>query len=151
MKRILFLDIDGVFIPTRMYFAAEQTKPIVTKFCPSVVGMVNDICVETGARWVIHSSWLCTALHGFEHVHEHMIAEGLLSDYYEGSVKYSRSGTRWDAIADWLRENECDDYYILDDEEMPDVLKNHVWTSFPDGFTYSQYLEIIEEWTGTES
>lgn len=54
--RILFLDIDGVFIPQRAYLMADQTKPYVMKFCPSVVGMVNDIAKQTDCQFVIHSS-----------------------------------------------------------------------------------------------
>ncbi len=157
-NRVLFLDIDGVFIPGRVYMMAGQTKPIVTTFCPSVVGMVNDICEQTGAKLVIHSSWLRSSLQfmasfneGEEpSTHEWMIRQGLKAEYFhkDHSCQYRFSGTRWMAITDWLLDHSDTDYWVIDDEELfypNDVLHKRrcILTDFNEGLTYADYSRIL--------
>lgn len=166
MQRILFLDIDGVFIPGRVYMMAGQTKPIVTTFCPSVVGMVNDICKQTGAKLVIHSSWLRSSLQflsaSFEgdtpSTHEWMIRQGLKAEYFheDHSAKWKYSGTRWNAITDWLLDHPDVEYWVLDDEPLEysnDVLymSRTIHTDFNEGLTYAEYSRILEEWSAPSS
>lgn len=165
--RILFLDIDGVFIPGRVYMMAGQTKPIVTTFCPSVVGMVNDICEQTGAKLVIHSSWLRSSLQflsanyeGDEPTtHEWMIHQGLKAEYFheDHSAKWRFTGTRWMAIMDWLLDHpEVTDYWILDDEpiygDYAHLNRDRIIkTDFGEGFSYDAYTTILKEWGGSET
>jgi hypothetical protein len=158
MTRILFLDIDGVFIPMRAYFMAHQTSGIVRTFDPCVVGMVNAICKDTGAKLVIHSSWVRTGFHGLTYDHEypvmlHMLDQGIKYEYFHeiSQCKYTYTGTRWDAIADWLlnadrRGEVIEDYFILEDEDQPGGFKNHIHTDFDEGFTVSDYFTILEAW-----
>jgi len=162
MNRVLFLDIDGVFIPARVYMMEGQTKPIVTTFCPSVVGMVNDICKVTGAKLVIHSSWLRSSLQfmalfndGDEpSTHEWMIKQGLKAEYFheDHSAKWRFSGTRWLAIQEWLDHHpDVTDYFILEDEPVDyhyrDIYKDRaITTQFEEGLTYANYTRILEEW-----
>lgn len=146
--KIIFLDIDGVFIPSRAYKLAEQTSGFVTVFDPCAVGMINDVCVKTGARLVIHSSWLrCTALMGLSSVTDHMLGQGLKFFHEDSECNYTRSGSRWLAISDWLSDHpEVEDYFILDDEEMPEYynLRNHIRTDFDEGITFKHYKQILE-------
>ncbi len=160
--KILFLDIDGVFIPGRAYYMAHQSKPIVTEFDPCVVGMVNRIAETTGARFVIHSSWLRSSLQflsaSFDGdtptVHEWMIRQGLKERYFheDHSCKYRFSGTRWDAIYDWNESHpEVEEYRILEDETPPRNIVNNDWvvtTDFDEGLTMKQHLQILKEWNG---
>lgn len=164
MTRILFLDIDGVFIPFRAYFMASQTKSIVRTFDPCVVGMVNSICENTGAKLVIHSSWLRSSLHMIDEdcqlldtthpVMEHMINQGLKREYFHEvpECKYRYTGDRWQAITDWLYEaderGEEIDYFILEDECQPygAEFKNHIHTDFDEGFTVNDYFTILNAW-----
>lgn len=151
--KIIFLDIDGVFIPTRMYLSENQTKPVMTVFCPSVVGMVNEIAKNTGAKFVIHSSWLRTSFHGKKSVHEHMIDQGLKPEYFheDHSCLYTFSGTRWNAILDWMCDNGTPNrFVVIDDEPVPYGLEktfnssNVVTTEFDEGLTFKQFLQISE-------
>lgn len=167
--RILFLDIDGVFIPSRVYMMEGQTKPLVTTFCPSVVGMVNDICKQTGAKLAIHSSWLRTNLQflsanfdGDEpSTYEWMIRQGLKREYFheDHSCIWKFSGTRWQAITQWLLDHPHigpEDYWVIDDEELyypNDVLHKRrcILTNFDEGFTYAQYQQILSGWGSSRS
>src|ERR1041384_1289165 len=98
---ILFIDIDGVLIPRRAYYMAGQTLPFVTKFDPSVVGMMNTLARENGFQFVIHSSWLRSIFlettMGISDVKAHMIAEGLDAEAFhpDPCCVYTESGDRW--------------------------------------------------------
>lgn len=147
--RILFLDIDGVLLPQRMYLAANQTKPIVTVFDPGIVGMLNTLAQDYGWRFVIHSSWLRTSFHGKPSVYEHMIEQGLKREFFHDthSCLYAFTGTRWLAIADWLDDHEVEDYFILDDESLPWAGYEHfkdklIQTDFCEGFTWSDFQRL---------
>lgn len=152
--KILFLDIDGVFIPERAYYMATQTRPIVKTFDPCVVGMVNRICKDTGAQLVIHSSWVRTALHEVPSVLEHMIEQGLLREYFheDHTAKYRFSGDRWLAITDWLDDHldDVEAWCVLDDDLVPrdwSVLREVdrglvIQTDFDEGLTLRQFHEV---------
>lgn len=157
MDKILFLDIDGVFIPRRAYFMAHQSKPIVSEFDPCVVGMVNDICKRTGAKLVIHSSWLRSSLSFLSHkfdgqdptVKNWMVRQGLKEEYFheDCEAKWRMSGHRWLAIADWLTDHEgqVEDYRILEDEHMLPgyvVPSKVVQTAFDEGLLTEHYTAI---------
>lgn len=156
MQKILFLDIDGVFIPERMYYAASQTYPVYRTFCPSVVGMVNDIAKRTKCKFVVHSSWLCSPrLAGLDvgtSVKDHMISQGLKEEYFheDWEAKWTRGGNRWEAIYDWLNSHEEVYYFILDDEcysnGNPLKLKNLINTDFSEGFSFADYMLIKGTW-----
>lgn len=152
--KVLFLDIDGVLLPRRMYNAPNQTRPLVTVFDPGVVGMVNTLAKECGYKFVIHSSWLRSSVlgsMGITDVKSHMVSQGLKKEYFheDHSCLYRFSGTRWHAILDWLEEHpEVEDYWILEDEPCHgydwSVLKQDriMTTEFNEGLTYNQFCEI---------
>lgn len=160
MNPILFLDIDGVLIPRRMYDAPNQTRPLVTVFDPGVVGMLNTLARECGAQFVIHSSWLrsnfafISAKCGCTDVKQHMICQGLDADAFhkDHSCQYRFSGTRWTAICDWLEDHpEVTnlDYWIIEDEPHPYYdgvsrlnLNRIIQTDFDEGLTWKQFQSI---------
>lgn len=156
MQKILFLDIDGVFIPERMYYAASQTYPVYRTFCPSVVGMINNIARVHDCKFVVHSSWLCsTALCGLPEgfsVKDHMVSQGLREEYFheDWEAKWTRGGNRWEAIYDWLNSHEEVNYFIIDDEYYSDgnpfKLKNLINTDFGEGFSFADYVLITGTW-----
>ncbi len=165
MTKILFLDIDGVFIPFRAYFMAHQTRSVVRAFDPCVVGMVNAICRDTGAKLVIHSSWIRSSFHEIDPncemldtkypVMQHMINQGLKAEYFHeiAECKYRWSGNRWIAITDWLYDAEdrgefIEDYFILEDEDQPygADFKNHIHTDFEGGLSVEHYFQIMKAW-----
>jgi hypothetical protein len=148
VERILFLDIDGVLIPRRMYFVPREGE-LVTQFCPSVVGMINAIVKETGCSLVVHSSWVRTSL-VVPCVKEHMISQGIEADAFheDWKVKYAFTGTRWDAIYDWIYSYHNNvDFFILDDEFSPFDMPELIQTKFDDGMTFEHYKRIVDTWT----
>ena len=157
---IIFLDIDGVLLPDRAKFLPNQTKPYLTVFDPCAVGIINRICKETDALLVIHISWLrATALVG-QHcvpsvtsVEEHMINQGLNADYFhdDSEALWRFSGTRWQAISDWLNDHNPDAWVALDDEvcSYADYIMGTypngliITTSKFNGIEYGHYLQIV--------
>lgn len=157
-QKILFLDIDGVLIPRRVYDMPGQTKPLVTVFDPGVVGMLNTLARECGYKFVIHSSWVRSnfALHtagNCKTVKDHMVNQGLLSEYFHEDAHciYRFSGTRWTAIIEWLQDNPevtRTDYWIIEDEPMPLGTQLNsarvITTDFDEGLTYRQFRQIYD-------
>lgn len=156
-NRILFLDIDGVFIPARSYFMATQTKPLVTTFDPCVVGMVNKLCHDLKIKLVIHSSWLRTSLHGKASVIDHMVEQGLKKGHFHADhdAQWRFSGTRWLAITEWLDQHpETKQWWALDDEVptrmQRDMLLEKpggriITTDFDEGVTMNDYNSIRKD------
>jgi hypothetical protein len=132
MDKILFLDIDGVILPNRAAYLPNQT-PLWTVFDPCAVHMINHICKVTSAKIAIHSSWVraqalvsANCVPSVDTVKDHMVNQGINADYFhvDAHCYYRFSGTRWNAIYDWLCDhNTVTRWVALDDELCP----------FPDG------------------
>lgn len=123
VNRVLFLDIDGPMIPYRAYLMPGQTKPIVTKFDPCAVGLVNNACQKQGRQIVLHTSWIRTGfwkpdVSGEGDVLDHCVREGIHPSFFHEDAYCNRDiSWRYDRIDEWLsRHKEVDDYVILDDE-----------------------------------
>lgn len=57
MKRILFLDVDGVLTSNRCYWAFDKgIKPLWDTWDPVALAVLHKVC-ETGVRLVISSTW----------------------------------------------------------------------------------------------
>jgi hypothetical protein len=149
---ILFCDIDGVLIPGRAYYMPGQTWPLVTKFDPCVVGMVNRLCKDLGAKVVIHSNWRGTEprriSHDMESLDKYFIAQGILPEYMHDDPLCPRkmTSTRWYDIELWLGNHpEETEFFVLEDTSPPPdwkYLHRVIQTDFDEGLTISQYLEI---------
>ncbi len=154
------MDIDGVLIPGRAYFADFQTQPIPTKFDPCVVGMVNRLCAKMGAKLVIHSNWRNTeprrAAKDLTSLADHFVNEGIRREHLHADVLCPRkmTSTRWHDIQMWLDNHpevdltpENERFWILEDTTPPQGWKwTHrvVQTNFDEGLTVAQYMDILE-------
>lgn len=163
---ILFLDIDGVLIPGRAYFADFQTAPIPTKFDPCVVGMINKLCHKLGAKVVIHSNWRNTEPRRTDKdltsLPQHFINEGIKQQYMHADPLCPRKMTssRWYDIQLWLENHpevdstpENEQFWVIEDTQPPpDWQWTHrvIQTNFDEGLTVAQYLEILNT-TGVNS
>lgn len=138
--KIIFLDIDGVFIHLR-YAASIGEKGLLKTFDPTVVNLINLLCETTNAKCVIHSNWrrnvertaLLSQLNsaGLKHLH---------SDW-ECPMKLS-SPKAYD-IHMWLRDHpETTKFIIVDDNKVG--IKPEVRTTWENGFLYEHYLRIKE-------
>lgn len=147
--KILFLDIDGVVLPGRAYSLPYQTKPIVKKFDPCSVALLNDACEQGGWKIVIHSSWLryWNAADG-ESVKNHCIEEGIKEKHFHEESECSpQLHWRYDRIDDWLsRHKEVEDFIILDDtppEEGYPRTDKVLLTNFEEGITLEVFRKLV--------
>lgn len=151
-QKIIFLDIDGPMIPARAYRMANQTKPLVSKFDPCAVGILNDLCADSGWRIVLHTSWV--RIQGGRETYEHCLKEGLgWRFFHEDAWCDEDEHWRYTRVAKWLDKHpEITHYLILDDEpyaadiynyEHPNDLENHlILVDFDDGILKSTVNKI---------
>ncbi len=155
--RVLFLDIDGPMIPNRAYALAEQTEPYGTIFDNIAVAMINSICEASGAKIVLHTSWIRTKyksriIEMGHDVKEHCIGQGLEEKHFHENPYCDRDiSYRYDRIADWLSNNEVDDFAILDN--VPPLAtfphKNNFFLINADnGISLHDYRIILEKLCG---
>lgn len=165
--KIIFLDIDGPMIPGRSYKMAGQTKPIVMKFDPVAVSIINDACEHHDRKIVIHSSWL--RVFGLQETYVHCLKEGLLDAHFHNEALCNgHDHYRYDRVLDWLsRHPEVDDFVIVDDD-LPDFmtmefgpdheddyskkLRGHILpVDFDDGLLMSHWRKLRDgNWSSTE-
>lgn len=152
---IFFCDIDGVLIPGRAYYMPGQTWPLVSKFDPCVVGMVNRLCRDLGGKVVIHSNWRGTegrrVERGMQGLAEHFVQQGIQREYmHKDALCPTQMGgrDRWADILLWLQahpEVGPEDFWVLEDTQPPadwPHVRRVVQTDFDEGLTVQQYLDI---------
>lgn len=156
MKNIIFLDFDGVMIPRRAYFMANQTKGIVTKFDPCAVGMLNSLCEKHDAKIVLVTSWRKTNIHGKDDLIAHIIEEGIDPKHVhtDHSCPTKFSSSKYHDMGFWLEDHpEVEKAVVIDDDLSPEyageTLKKPVEVRFvvPDfneGLTYKNVQEISD-------
>lgn len=122
MMKYLFLDIDGVLNHKEWY--RERIKDYKDTFTcweqecfdPDCVARVNTILNETGARLVVSSSWRLD-----KKLASIFSLVGLPTDFDITPTKNIYTGDRYDTrgeeIEEFLKENPCDQYVILDDDK----------------------------------
>ena len=138
MKKLIFLDIDGVMNSTSFY---EKTENFVWgMFCPDAVRNLNQIVKETGAEIVISSAWrLHMMLDELQLIFNKnkvipRIAYGtprLQYKYYENKTKVPR-GCEIKLMMEIYEVAE--DYVIIDDDASGILLaqKDHFFQTDPD-------------------
>lgn len=129
MKRILFLDIDGVANCERFRRAAFTEAIALVKgladerlIDPERVARLNAIVEATGAEVVISSDWR------LEHPHP-LMAEMLARRGFTGTVigetERKLSSTRAIEIRWWVQKHKPDRYVALDDIPLGNHLGRH--------------------------
>lgn len=114
MKKILFLDCDGV-LNTWVTLSALGDPDF--HIDASKVALVNEICATTGAEVVISSDWRFGMPHPAfsDHLRKHFGATFTVL----GEVD-QRTGARINLISEWLDNNVFEDatFVILDDLDV---------------------------------
>lgn len=147
MSRILFLDFDGVMIPTRAYWLEGQTRP-VTKFDPCAVSLLNKVCEENDLKIVLVTSWRRTVLGQIpEDLKKHCINNGIKEEFihedYQCPWKFTSS--KYNDVNFWLENHpEVKDYIIVDDD-LDDEYGHKgkiIVPVFDEGLNYDIYLKV---------
>lgn len=133
MRKIIFLDIDGVL--NSESFAKKKTRK---NFDPECVKRLNQIIQETNADIVISSSWKLSPSSVYmafkdEGVEGNII--GMTPNFIFDDWREDK--TRGAEIEQWLMENPCDNYIILDDDELfkKEQKKHWIQTDYQIGLT----------------
>ena len=125
---VIFTDIDGVFntIDRNQWSSLS-------------VALYDDLCQEFNLKPVITSTWRVKhSIKELERIFQHY---GIFTDIYDFTPIINSEG-RGGEIENWLKENQCDNYLILDDN-IRDIesygLKNIVKCRSWIGFTKEEY------------
>ena len=136
MKKIIFLDIDGVLNSFRWH-NSEGNEKLTDRFGrvfdPEAVSNLSKIVEETGADIVISSSWKCFGLDGMQEMWKERnlpgkvigITPNTVSDemlLYADLENMELGVIRGNEIKEWLSRHKRDvlQYVIIDD--MDDML-----------------------------
>lgn len=125
---VIFTDIDGVFNTINR-----------NQWSSLSVALYDDLCQEFNLKPVITSTWRVKhSIKELERIFQHY---GIFTDIYDFTPIINSEG-RGGEIENWLKENQCDDYLILDDN-IRDIesygLKNIVKCRSWIGFTKEEY------------
>ena len=161
MRRIIFLDIDGVLNTERWHSQAirgELKDEYGYRFDPIAVENLSRIIEETGAAIVISSSWKCMGLATMQKMWKDRQLPGKVIDTTPNSVSdefllnvdlndMDLLSIRGQEIKDWLMTkggSDCN-YVIFDD--MNDVLQEQeahfVWVDPAVGITKVNVAQAI--------
>lgn len=129
--RVLFLDIDGVILPTRMWAAPQNIgfldvhpdirAPQLT-FDPGAIGLLMQIARLSGARFVLHSNWRRGWVGRESELQDLLVRSGLERERWHGrwAAPAFESMDKGEEISAWLGTHgdglrEC---LIVDDEPI---------------------------------
>ena len=161
MRKVIFLDIDGVLNTKYWYTQMDRNTPkdkYGYAFDPNSVVNLKKILDETGADIVISSSWKCMGLSQLEEMWEERSLPGKIIGITPNSVSdelllnadidnmelFHIRGTE---IREWLRKNSkhVSHYAILDDMDnvLPEQQDHFVWIDPDIGITDGNAAQAI--------
>lgn len=142
MKRVLFLDIDGVlncdrFVRYQLNHAGPGLKAS-DWWMPEAIKRINQITDALGAVICISSAW-----RGQPNLWENLKAAGLTAEIVGETPRLRRGHhdahtARGHEIQAWMDENNvCPDQIVIldDDQDMVHLSHRYVQTSFATGIT----------------
>ena len=130
---VIFTDIDGVLF--------NLTSNCWNK---TAINLYNKICIEFNLRVVISSTWRTN--HSIYELQNIFIQNGIEVEIYDYTpiIKFDGRGSE---IEEWLRNNQVDNFIILDDctldierQGLSNIVKCRGWI----GFSQEEY-EIAEK------
>lgn len=147
-RKIIFLDVDGVL--NSDHFIAEyldehpNENPISEDVLDKhAINRVYNIVTQTGALIVVSSSWRWDEA-AYKAL-KRQLSEGGVSIYDCTHTELIYSHGRAQEIQQWLDENKCDNFVIIDDAEItiPELAAHHVKTTFLEGLNDTKMNEAI--------
>ena len=122
MRRVIFLDIDGVLAPIRRWDRYGDLDA-------ACVGILNEVVARSGAEIVVSSTWRYgkTAAE----LQELLAAVGFAGRVVDTTPTGPLGASRGDEIATWLADNEVSGYVIIDDHVDVGELRTHLIQTQP--------------------
>jgi hypothetical protein len=123
-KNIIFLDIDGILVNIRNYKAIKNFP----QFEEEWINNLKEIINETNSYIVISSTWRTSGLKKLKSVfHSYGIEKERILDITPIGKPFQFK-SRWEEIKEWLSKNECDNYAIIDDNDVGTINENFFMT-----------------------
>lgn len=122
MRRVIFLDIDGVLAPIRRWDRYGD----LDRACMQVL---NEIVAQSGADVVVSSTWRYgkTA----SELQEMLEAEGFSGRVVDTTPTGTPGSSRGEEISAWLAEHDVSRYVIIDDHVDVGDLRSHLVQTQP--------------------
>lgn len=159
MRKVIFLDIDGVLNTGRWYSKMDRNTPkdkYGYAFDPNAVANLKKIIDETGAEIVISSSWKSFGLSELEEMWQDRVLPGKLIGITPNTVSdemllnadldhMELFSIRGMEIKEWLSKKGISHYVIIDDmDNMLQEQKSHFVQTNPEvGITEENAVQAI--------
>lgn len=157
---VVFLDIDGVLnTPQNAIERFDKWKDGIDKtrdefgqlFCPKAVSNLEYLCHTASAKVVVSSTWRRSGLAKIQAMFQMRDIKVDVIDITPDLSRMGKNGLwmaaiRGEEIAEWLRNNDVDNYVILDDDkDMTDEQQPFfVRTNFEDGFNWQCMVSALK-------
>ena len=157
MKKVLFLDFDGVLNP-KLWNRGKPSDNYGVLFVSKAVANLKKILDETGADIVVSSSWKCMGLSTLQKMWKERGLPGniidITPDYMSEELLMNPDidndevlKFRGYEIKGWLSKHgdEVSNYAIIDDMDdiIPEQQPHFVWTDEEKGLTEGNAAEVI--------
>jgi hypothetical protein len=147
VKKVIFLDIDGVLNSSTRWKESHEVDPRnkSAKLDPIAVWRLKQIIGATGAKIVISSTW--RNIFPLDWLTGTLWKYGIPKDTIIG--KTPKVGRRGHEINHWLKKNPVDRYLIIDDDSdawaaVDHKLNNFIHTTFEEGLQHSHILDAVK-------
>ena len=157
MRKVIFLDLDGVLNP-KWWNSKKPSDKYGVLFDPKSVACLKKIIAETDADIVISSSWKCMGLSALQKMWNERKLPGKIidvtPDYLSEELLMNPNLNNDDVlynrgceIKGWLSKhgNEVSNYVIIDDMDdfLPEQQPHFVWTDEEEGLTEGNAAQVM--------
>lgn len=122
MRRVIFLDFDGVLAPIRRWDRYGDLDP-------ACIQVLNEIAARGGADVVVSSTWRYGKT--VAELQEILDAAGFTGRVLDKTPNGAPGGDRGEEIAAWLAEHAVSGYVIVDDHVDVGELRTHLVLTQP--------------------
>ena len=122
MRRVIFLDIDGVLAPIRRWDRYEDLDP-------ACIQVLNEIVARGEADVVVSSTWRYGRT--VAELQQLLDAHGFTGSVVDKTPTGAPGAGRGEEIAAWLAEHAAGGYVIIDDHVDMGPLRAHLVQTHP--------------------
>ena len=122
MRRVIFLDIDGVLAPIRQWDRYGDVDP-------ACVQVLNEIVARGAADVVVSSTWRYSKT--VAELQQMLEAHGFIGSIIDKTPTGEAGLNRGEEIAAWLAEHTAGGYVIIDDHVDMGELRSHLVQTHP--------------------